>query len=156
MRRLHYIGELLDCLFEGYDFTLSSELNDLLVERITVVLRRTRHVSRLILLLHALSDGLIVLQWIIFTTHLFDCLVPVSQLFVFDVLKQTGQDDQVLVHLLAHGLLVYDEEDVILDCLEIIGLQVPILLELSEAIKVINLTAKHEDECLHLADELVG
>ena len=49
-----------------------------------------------------------------------------------------------------------DEQYVVLDGLEIVHLQVAIILELLEAIQVVDLASKDEYEGLHLTNELIG
>lgn len=49
-----------------------------------------------------------------------------------------------------------NEQYIVFDGLEIIRLKVAIILELSEAVKVVDLASQHEYERLHLTNELIG
>ena len=86
LRRLHDIFELSDGSFEWYDFALATEINDL-GEKLVLLMFNSCSCVKIPLVNGTFCYSLIVLERVIFSAHLFNQLVAVSQVLVLNVLQ---------------------------------------------------------------------
>lgn len=113
------------------------------------------HVLQVRVLVHLLRRHLLLLNRKQFLLELVDLLVLMPQLLVLRIVQKPCQHDQCLEDLFLHRQLVYHEENVLLDCFKVGGLNELFLLQVFEIVKLVDHPSHHEDESLDFADDLV-